>query len=184
MEFRISDTFTTSLAKLTNDEQKQVKTTVFDLQLNPVNPGMQFHRIDKSRDSNFWSVRAGSDIRIIVHKTQSSFLVCYVGHHDKAYDWAERRKIEKHPNTGAAQIVEVRELVKEIVVPKIVEAEQSKKPTLLFNHISDSELLEFGVPPEWIKDVKAATEDSLFDLAAHFDAHPLSGLLSRLFFNL
>jgi len=99
MEFRISDTFTASLARLTNEEQKLVKTTVFDLQMNPANPGMPFHRIDQSRDSNFWSVRVGSDIRVIIHKTQSSFLICFVAHHDKAYDWAERRKIENHPKT-------------------------------------------------------------------------------------
>jgi hypothetical protein len=30
-------------------------------------------------------------------------------HHDKAYDWAERRKLETHPTTGAAQLVEIRE---------------------------------------------------------------------------
>ena len=38
MEFRIADTFTDSLARLTGDEQKAVKTTVFDLQMNPANP--------------------------------------------------------------------------------------------------------------------------------------------------
>ena len=43
MAFRLADTFTDSLAKLTGDEQKAVKTTAFDLQLNPANPGMQFH---------------------------------------------------------------------------------------------------------------------------------------------
>ena len=41
MDFRIADTFTDSLARLTGDEQKAVKTTAFDLQLNPVNPGMR-----------------------------------------------------------------------------------------------------------------------------------------------
>ena len=177
MEFRISDTFTESLARLTNDEQKQVKTTVFDLQLNPAAPGMQFHRIDKSKDSNFWSVRAGSDIRIIIHKTKSSFLVCYTDHHDKAYDWAERRKIENHPNTGAAQIVEVRELVKEIIIPRYVEAETPLKPQLLFADVADSDLLNFGVPPEWINDVKVATEDSLFDLAKHLPQEASEALL-------
>ena len=35
-EFRIADTFTDSLAKLTGDEQKAVKTTAFDLQLNQI----------------------------------------------------------------------------------------------------------------------------------------------------
>jgi len=41
MDFRIADTFTDSLARLTGDEQKAVKTTAFDLQLNPANPGLR-----------------------------------------------------------------------------------------------------------------------------------------------
>ncbi len=178
MEFRISDTFTSSLTRLTNEEQKQVKTTVFDLQLDPASPSMQFHRIEKSRDANFWSVRAGRDIRIIVHKTNSSFLVCYVGHHDRAYDWAERRKIEAHPQTGAAQIVEVRELVKEIIVPKIIEQQKVVvAPKPLFESINDAELLSYGVPPEWIADVKLVTEDSLFDIAKHLPQEASEALL-------
>jgi hypothetical protein len=32
MEFRIADTFTDSLTRLTRDEQKAVKTAAFDLQ--------------------------------------------------------------------------------------------------------------------------------------------------------
>lgn len=58
MDFRIADTFTASLARLSNDEQKLVKTTAFDLQLNPPSPGMQFHKLDRAKDRNFWSVRA------------------------------------------------------------------------------------------------------------------------------
>src|SRR5258705_6257351 len=103
MNFRIADTFTDSLARLTGEEQKVVKTTAFDLQLNPANPGMQFHRLDKAKDRNFWSLRAGSDIRLIVHRSDTSLLLCYVDHHDKAYEWAERRKLEVHPPTRAAQ---------------------------------------------------------------------------------
>ena len=53
MDFRIADTFTDSLAKLTGDEQKAVKTTAFYLQLNPANPGMSFHKLDKPKDKNF-----------------------------------------------------------------------------------------------------------------------------------
>ena len=40
MQFRIADTFTDSLAKLTGDEQKAVKTAAFDLQMNPAHPGL------------------------------------------------------------------------------------------------------------------------------------------------
>ena len=47
MEFRIADTFTDSLVKLTGDEQKSVKTTAFDLQLNPAHPSMSLHKIEQ-----------------------------------------------------------------------------------------------------------------------------------------
>ena len=115
MEFRIADTFTDSLARLTGDEQKAVKTAAFDLQLNPAHPSLQFHKLDKARDQRFWSIRVNADIRMIVHRSDISLLLCYVDHHDKAYDWAQRRKLETHPKTGAAQLVEIRETVKEIV---------------------------------------------------------------------
>src|SRR6266446_7035284 len=72
MDFRIADTFTDSLARLTGDEQKVVKTTAFDLQLNPVNPGMSFHKLSKAKDKRFWSVRVSQDIRLIVHRTDDS----------------------------------------------------------------------------------------------------------------
>jgi mRNA-degrading endonuclease RelE of RelBE toxin-antitoxin system len=61
MYFRIADTFTDSLAKLNGEEQKVVKTTAFDMQVNPANPGMNFHKLDKAKDKNFWSVRVSGD---------------------------------------------------------------------------------------------------------------------------
>jgi mRNA-degrading endonuclease RelE of RelBE toxin-antitoxin system len=183
MEFRIADTFTDSLARLTGDEQKAVKTTAFDLQLNPANSGMSFHKLDKAKDKNFWSVRVSRDIRLIVHKNDASLLLCYVGHHDDAYDWAERRKLETHPRTGAAQLVEIRETVKEILVPLYVQAEPAAAPArvverkLVFAEISDDELLGYGVPSEWLKDIKLATEDTLLVLTDHLPAEASEALL-------
>ena len=178
MEFRIADTFTDSLARLTGDEQKAVKTTAFDLQMNPVNSGMSFHKLDKSRDKNFWSVRVNADIRLIVHKTQGSLLLCYVNHHDKAYDWAERRKLETHPKTGAAQLIEIRETVREIGVPLYVQKELPLAPKpALFADAADDELLSYGVPPEWLNDVRQATEDSLLVLADRLPGEAAEALL-------
>jgi mRNA-degrading endonuclease RelE of RelBE toxin-antitoxin system len=180
MDFRIADTFTDSLSALTNDEQKAVKTTAFDLQINPANPGMSFHKLDKARDKNFWSVRVNADIRLIVHKTAGSLLLCYVDHHDKAYDWAERRKLQTHPKTGAAQLVEIRETVQEILVPTYVEVETLKPAVAkapLFSHFADDALLGYGVPAEWLNDVRSATEDSLFALAEHLPGEAAEALL-------
>src|SRR3954469_12634523 len=107
--------------------------------MNPSAPGLQFHKLDKARDKNFWSVRVNRDIRLIVHRSPISLLLCYVDHHDKAYAWAERRKLETHPKTGAAQLVEIRETVQEIVVPVYVEP---RRPPL-FANISENELLGY-----------------------------------------
>jgi mRNA-degrading endonuclease RelE of RelBE toxin-antitoxin system len=177
MDFRIADTFTGSLARLTSDEQRAVKTTAFDLQLDPSNPGMQFHKLERAKDKRFWSVRVSSDLRLIVHKTDSSLLLCYTDHHDAAYRWAERRKLEAHPTTGAAQLVEVRETVLEITVPRYTEVEVAHPQRLLFDTRSEAELLSYGVPPEWLEDVRAATEDSLLTLTDHLPAEAAEALL-------
>jgi mRNA-degrading endonuclease RelE of RelBE toxin-antitoxin system len=178
MDFLIADTFTDSLARLTGDEQKAIKTTAFDLQMDPAGPGPSFHKLDKAKDKNFWSVRVSADIRLIVHKTPGSLLLCYAGHHDRAYDWAERRKLETHPKTGAAQLVEIRETVKEIVVPVYVKAELPAPPKpRLFADKSDEELLGYGVPAEWLNDVRQATEDSLLGLADRLPGEAAEALL-------
>jgi len=178
MDFLIADTFTDSLARLTAEEQKAAKTTAFDLQVNPAHPSLQFHKLDKAKDPRFASVRVSRDIRLIVHRTQSSLLLCYVGHHDAAYVWAERRKLETHPTTGAAQLVEVRETIEEIKVPKYVEVEQPAPPKpLLFSKISQERLLGYGVPREWLADVHGATEDTLFAIAEHLPSEASDALL-------
>jgi mRNA-degrading endonuclease RelE of RelBE toxin-antitoxin system len=178
MEFRIADTFTDSLARLTGEEQKAVKTTAFDLQMDPTSPGLSFHKLEKAKDRNFHSVRVSRDIRLIVHKTQNSILLCYVDHHDKAYAWGERRRLETHPKTRAAQFVEIRETIQDILVPRYVDsgvpAQTGKQP---FAEISDDILLGFGVPAEWLKDVKAADEDSLLAVAEHLPAEAAEALI-------
>jgi superfamily I DNA/RNA helicase/mRNA-degrading endonuclease RelE of RelBE toxin-antitoxin system len=183
VEFRIADTFTDSLARLTGEEQKAVKTTAFDLQLNPANPGHQFHKLDKARDKRFWSVRVGADVRLIVHRADQGLLLCYVDHHDKAYQWAERRKLETHPTTGAAQLVEIRETVKQIVIPVYVHAETVTTPKpaapgrLLFESVSDNSLRAYGVPEEWLSDVRLATDETVLALADHLPAEAAEALL-------
>jgi mRNA-degrading endonuclease RelE of RelBE toxin-antitoxin system len=191
MDFRIADSFTRALGRLTRDEQKAVKTSAFDLQTNPDNPGLQLHRVEASKDSNFWSCRVNRDIRIIIHKTAQSFLLAYVDHHDEAYAWAERRRIEAHPRTGATQIVEVRERVEELsrrttvqlpldfgdgIAPLPITRPRAI-PRKLFETIPLDDLLSVGVPPDWLADVTESHEDNFLDLAAHLPAEAGEALL-------
>ena len=182
MQFRIAATFIDSLAKLAGDEQKAVKTTAFDLQMNPSGHGLSLHKLDGAKDRNFWSVRVNRDIRLIIHKSESNLLLCYVNHHDDAYRWAQHRKIERHPTTGAAQIVEIRETVRQIEVVRVATAESlnstlcTSKPAL-FSKISHKDLLGYGVPQMWLDDVRRADEDSLFDLVDHLPTEAAEALL-------
>lgn len=178
MEFRIADTFTDSLGRLSGDEQKAAKMAAFDLQLNPAHPSLSFHKLDKAKDKNFWSIRVTSDIRLIVHRNDTSLLLCYVGHHDDAYHWAERRRMETHPKTGAAQLVEIRERVQEITIPKYVEEEQVRPKLKALPNISEGTLLNYGVPEEWLSEVLNASEDDLLEIAGHLPAEAAEALLN------
>lgn len=186
MDFRLAETFTDALARLPAQDQKAVKVSVMDLQLDPSAPGLQMHRIDKSKDANFWSARVNRDIRLILHKTGASLLVAYVDHHDAAYAWAERRRIETHPRTGAVQIVEVREVVEEAQpdlarwwsqpeepLPMVAEA----PARFLFDGLTDDALLSIGVPEEWLTPVRRTAEDDFFDLADHLPREAAEALL-------
>jgi hypothetical protein len=110
MELRLADTFLQSLDRLTGSEQKAVKTTVFDLQRNPRNPGARLERIRGAAGQNFWSARASEELRIVVHKIGSTLTLCYVDSHDDAYDWAHRHRLNSDSNTGVASLVELREV--------------------------------------------------------------------------
>jgi len=184
MQFHIADSFTAALSRLTGQEQKQAKTSAFDLQLNPAHPGLQMHRLTISRDPNFWSVRVNQDIRIIIHKTEASFMLAYVDHHDDAYAWASRRRIEAHPRTGAIQIVEVHEAVEEdtaplFSAPKIEPVPEPLQPVApaIFVDLTEDALLDIGTPSDWVADILTWTEDRFFHMSDRLPAEVAEALL-------
>lgn len=196
MNTYLADTFQAALTRLDNQSQKAAKLTAFELQLDPTGHGKQFHRISKSREKNFWSVRANRDIRIIVHKTADRLTLCFVDHHDDAYDWAERRVFERHPRTGALQIVEVVEIIREVdpeSLPNIVSfspqddtaaAEEFAKPSdavarpapvvaaaspIVFPlaAVGADRLQDFGVPQDWADLLVELSETDAISATAH-----------------
>ena len=172
MQFLIASTFQDSLTKLQPSEQSAAKLAAIELQMNPGHPGLQMHKLDRAKDKNFWSARVNDDLRLILHRTEASCLLCYVGHHDPAYAWAERRKLMVHPKTGAAQMVVLKETVQEIVVhhyvaeatPRVETSKRKDQPLPLLAEASDEELLGYGVPEDWLDTVRKATEETVLDL--------------------
>lgn len=174
MKFLIAETFTRSLARLDAQSQALVKQAAFDFQVSPANPGFQFHKLDRARDKSFWSFRVNQDLRIIVHRSESSLVLCYAAHHDPAYAWAEARRLEVHPQTGAAQIVEVKERIEEVV--RHVVREVAEEPPLFAKYEPDY-LLALGVPSEWLDAVRTIGESGLDKLSPHLPAEAAERLL-------
>ena len=176
VKFLIARTFFSALARLSGQEQKSVWETIGELQANPNAPGLQFHRLVRPRDPDFWSVRVNDDLRIIVHKT-SAILLVYVGHHEDAYTWTERRRINRNSYTGSIQIEETRESVEDIALRQPKNHGKIEQQTL-FRDLSRHDFLSAGVPEDWIDDLRCAvTEDDFLRLADHLSPETAEILL-------
>lgn len=156
MAVRISLTppFNKSLARLTRQEQDQVNRSVIQFLQAPDAAGARLHALD-TREKRFHSISVGMDLRIIVLRDGPHFALMHVDHHDRAYRWAERRRVETHEVTGSAQIVEFEEVVRE----EIVTVRRAVAAPPLFAGESDPYLLSLGVPRVYLPAVRAVTDD-------------------------
>lgn len=178
MTVHYASTFADSLARLTHNEQKQVKLTAVDLMLDSRGNGLQMHRVEKT--DGFWTVRVSQDIRIVIHKSGEDVVLAYAGHHDDAYRWAERKRLIPHERTGAMQFVEVPVIVAASVEFQSAAPEPSAPPpkrTLPFSSLSDDQLLDVGVPRDWLEPVRESVDDDMFELLERLPAEAAEALL-------
>lgn len=155
-----SETFKRSLDRLESGEQTQVKASVMDFfsDLNEhgkPRPGLRYHKIDRDvRDPGIRSITPASHLRVIVHQDGETYVLLYVDHHDPAYDWAARRRLQPNPQTGAMQLVNVEE------VTQVVTRTITQTQTLLFAHYEPEYLMSLGIPEVYVEAVRHATEDN------------------------
>lgn len=173
VEINLSPTFQKSLSRLTAQEQALVKQSVMDFMLSPEASGHRLHALNM-RERRFQSISPNMDLRIIVLVDGARHVMMYVDHHDAAYRWAERRKLETHPVTGSAQIVEFEEVVREEV--RYVTRERPKPP--LFLSEADDYLLGLGVPAVYLAYVKEVDEDGLMELMPRLPEEAQEALLA------
>ncbi|MEN2711567.1 3'-5' exonuclease [Sphingomonas sp. NPDC092331] len=178
MTLLYASTFTKALDRLTSAEQKQVKITAFDLAQDESGNGLSLHRVEAA--PGFWTVRVNQDIRIVLHKDGDHTLLAWVGHHNEAYRWAERRRLVPHERTGAMQLVEVVERTEERLV--YTERVHGTAPEPVATHrpfatLSDDALLDVGVPRDWLEAVRSADEASVDGLFASLPDEAAEALL-------
>lgn len=170
MTLLYASTFADALGRLSHHEQKQVKITTVDLMIDPKGSGLSLERLTRAGSDNIWSARVSRDLRIIMRRDGEDNLLAYVGHHDEAYAWAERRKIVPHERTGAMQIVELVEQREEVAPPVFTDrsGERQERTWAIqpFWALTDDQMLDVGVPRDWLDPVRAMAQEeveSLFD---------------------
>lgn len=156
----IEEGFLEASLKLTADEQQLIKATILELALNPKGQGTNLHRLDKARDKNLWSCRVTRGIRIILHQQNGRMTLLYVDHHDKAYAWGENRVFKFDDRTKNWKVFKMKE--ETVVIRTTVAAEpEAKRP---YAKYSDDALAACGASPGDFDDIRAADEDSIFNL--------------------
>lgn len=183
MSLIYASTFTDALTKLTQAEAGAAMQAAIRFAADPRGNGLQMHRIEKA--DGFWSVRVNRDLRIILHKQGETTLLAYVGHHDDAYAWAERKRLVPHERTGAMQFVEVPvvtgaaqgEAASQLAAQPTSKSEPA--PSFPFKGLTDDQLLDVGVPRDWLQPVRETQEADLFDLLDRLPAEAAEALLDH-----
>jgi hypothetical protein len=164
----LSQDFLLNLARLPTAVQGKVLKWAIRFQTDPTASGFNYETIRAARDVHLKSVRIDGDWRGIVFVPPRSdlYVLLYVDHHDKAYRWAENRKLTINPVTGAMQVV----LLEEVSAPPEPAATPVRPaPTGaverqgLFAGLSDTELLSLGTPADLLPHVRQIISEAELD---------------------
>ena len=115
------------------------------------------------RSEGFRSFRANQDVRVIYRPFGDEGVLCFAGHHEAAYAWAEHHRCTENPVTHVVQIYE--EVAKVAVTPVLQQSAFPKagdRPYPFQNWPTDDDLLTLGVPAEQIGMIRGIkNEDDL-----------------------
>lgn len=170
----ISDDFLKSFSQVPKNIQGKVTEFLMKFRLNPDASGINYEKIKNAMDSQMRSVRIDQAYRAIVHKATKGnlFTLLWVDYHDRAYDWACRKTMKVHPETGSLQLIQVNET-------ETVESKQEGEAKEgIFNQVRDRELIRLGIPEELLPQVRSiATESQLDELSDDFPAEAYEALI-------
>lgn len=152
VKIAIADTFLTAYAKLPETAKRHTSDFLVKFRSNPTSPAIHYEKIASKLDKKVWSVRIDDTYRGIVLRQDESgvYMLVWVDHHDKAYEWASRKRCKINPFTGAIQLYSVQEIVEKVPAAGI------------FQNVTDEDLLKLGVPEEQLPYVRSFTSQEAF----------------------
>jgi superfamily I DNA/RNA helicase len=126
---------------------------------DPLHRSLRLHEVDRSAYKDWWTYRVNDDIRVVVSDQQDSWVVCYVDHHDAAYQWARRRRFTLDLMTGSYSLAPPVEVVTE-ATPAFEEAPEVFRVPL--RGYTPEQIMRLGIPDrDWAERLIQATEEQL-----------------------
>jgi len=144
--------FMDAFANIPKSKQKKVRRFLEKFREHPTSSGINYEPIKNAHDPDLYSIRVDQEYRGIVKKPSKGrvYLLLWVDKHDDAYDWAMRKRVDIHPETGSVQILTVDE---DTVEPKKEENLQEEK-TPLFDDVRDREMKRLGIPEMYLPQIR------------------------------
>lgn len=118
----------------------------------------------QGKSKGFRSCRANQELRLIYVPFGDEGVLCYAGHHEAAYKWAERHKCAQNPVTHMVQVYE--EVATQTATPVAVTAvfpPAGDRPDPFSKWPSDADLMTLGVPEDQLAFVRGIKNEN--DLA-------------------
>ncbi len=133
---------------------------------NPAGNGLNLESVEGSKDKSLKSLRLDQSYRAIAFETATDIMFVHVNAHDKAYRWAEGRRVKLDKSSNRIRIVEEIEQFQESV-------DVADSPSGLFAAFKDKKLTSLGAAEEAIAIARTIeTEEELEASEDRFD--PLS----------
>ena len=157
MTIALSKDFLLAFSNVQRSHQKKVREFFERFQVHPESDGINYEPIQSARDKNFYSVRIDQGYRAVIAKPDPNvFVLMWVDHHDEAYRWAERKRLEVNPATGAVQVLDMTAVPAAAATAPVAAAPQLGA---LFASVKDKHLLQLGVPEELLPVVRSMNTD-------------------------
>jgi superfamily I DNA/RNA helicase len=170
----IASEFLDAFASIPRAQQRKVREFTEKFRHDPRSSGINYEKIQDSRDDKVRTVRIGLDYRgVVLHPERGDvYVLIWVDHHDEAMAWARNKRFEINRYTGALQVININE-IEEVVT----EVEEVIESTNFLKEYDDDLLLSFGVPELLLPAVRAVeSQDKLLALGAHLPAEATEAL--------
>lgn len=166
LNLSIDITCNMALEKMPASVRKQFWRQVQKISAHPEANGHNFERINGASDKRMRSLRIDQGYRAIALQEGNDLLLVHVDEHDKAYQWAERRRAVVDDITRSVRFVMA--VSEELTLVPEAPSPEPLKPGL-FDAWTDADLISVGILADHLSTVRAISDDDAITSAPELD---------------